>query len=119
MEKIMEQILMWLGCICVLAGIIAGFVVYDKDVAEAAKTSEEISDELYDNSYAQAEYKTNSALANSMKTSVFFVVLSGIFSGAILFSIAVIIRILNDSKEQARETKDYVRLIKARTGAAE
>ncbi|MEH6861557.1 hypothetical protein [Bacillus velezensis] len=112
MEKITVKVLMYLSVICVVAGIIAGFVVYDKDVAEDAKTSKKVSEELYDNSVAQAQYKTDKALANSMQSSVFFSVLAGVVSGAVLFGLAIIIRILDEANSRAHESASDLRLIK-------
>ena len=112
MEKITVKVLMYLSVICVIAGIIAGFVIYDRDVAEDAKTSKKVSEELYDNSVAQAQYKTDKALANSMQFSVFFSVLAGVVSGAILFGLAIIIRILDEANSRAYDSASDLRLIK-------
>ncbi|MBT2574487.1 hypothetical protein J7E26_11055 [Bacillus sp. ISL-51] len=112
MEKITVKVLMYLSVICVVAGIIAGFVMFDKDIAADAKTSKQVSEELYDNSIAQAQYKTDKALASSMQSSVFFSVLAGVVSVAILFGLAIIIRILDEANSRAHESASDLRLIK-------
>jgi uncharacterized membrane protein SpoIIM required for sporulation len=98
--ELVAKVLIVIGVVTILAGIISGFVAYDKDVAKAYERSVKVFEKLYDNSYAKEEYLINKGLQQANLTFALSLAIGGFISGILFVGLGTTIRLLISINEK-------------------
>ncbi|AVI41079.1 MULTISPECIES: hypothetical protein [Bacillus] len=91
------RIMMILGILIALGGCIGAFVLYDQTIVDGAAVGKKLISSMGDTTladFAKETYETSKAKADQMWLSVIVSGVGGLFLGAILFAIAVILRVI-------------------------
>ncbi|QNH48768.1 MULTISPECIES: hypothetical protein [unclassified Bacillus (in: firmicutes)] len=91
------RIMMILGILIAVGGCIGAFVLYDQAIVDGAAVGKKLISTMDDTTladFAKETYETSKAKADQMWLSVIVSGVGGLFLGAILFAIAVILRVI-------------------------